>query len=174
MRSRLQRRIQRYGWDKAVGDYEAGWRTQLAPAQSLMLEMAGLKAGERVLDVACGTGLVSFRCVDAVGPGGWVVGTDLSGEMVAAAERLAAEKNIHNVAFERFHAEEMLLDEAPFDAAICGLGLMYVPNPLKALAEMRRWLKPGLARMSSSATEARWHLIRPRLNLPTNKRYLIL
>jgi len=143
MESRLQRRVQRYGWDKAVGDYEAGWRAQLEPAQSLMLDMAALQPGDRVLDVACGTGLVSFRIINAVGEKGAVVGTDISGEMVEAARRLAAERSVQNARFERFDAEELKVDEEPFDVAVCGLGLMYVPNPVKALEEMRRLLKPG-------------------------------
>ncbi len=143
MESRLQRRVQRYGWDKAVGDYEAGWRVQLEPAQSLMLEMAALQDGERVLDVACGTGLISFRIIDAVGENGAVVGTDISGEMVEAARRRAAERGVRNARFERFDAEDLKLDDEPFDAAVCGLGLMYVPNPVKALEQMRRLLKPG-------------------------------
>ena len=143
MEPKLQRRVQRYGWDKAVGDYEAGWRAQLEAAQSLMLDMAALRPGERVLDVACGTGLVSFRIADTVGAGGAVVGTDISGEMVEAARRLAAARGIANARFERLDAEDLALDEADFDAAVCGLGLMYVPDPVKALREMRRLLKPG-------------------------------
>ena len=143
MDPRLQRRVQRYGWDKAVDDYEAGWRAQLEPAQSLMLDMVALQAGEHVLDVACGTGLVSFRIVDAVGEEGAVVGTDISGEMVDAARRLAAERRIDNVRFERFDAEDLNLDCQPFDAAVCALGLMYVPNPVGAVEEMRRLLKSG-------------------------------
>lgn len=143
MDPRLQRRVQRYGWDKAVGDYEAGWRDQLEPAQSLMLQMAAVQPGENVLDVACGTGLVSFRVSDAVGENGSVLGTDISGEMVEAARNIAAERNIGNTKFERFDAEDLKIDDQTFDAALCGLGLMYVPNPVKAIAEMRRLLKPG-------------------------------
>ena len=143
MDARLQRRVQRYGWDKAVGDYEAGWRTQLEPAQSLMLEMAALQPGERVLDVACGTGLVSFRAVDAVGGSGAVVGTDISQEMVETARRLGVEAGFHNVTFERFDAEAMNLDGASFNAALCALGLMYFPEPANALGEMFRLLEPG-------------------------------
>ncbi len=96
MDARLQRRVQRYGWDKAVGDYEAGWRAQLEPAQSLMLDMADVRHGERVLDVACGTGLVSFRLADAVRATGAVVGTDISGEMVETARRTAADRGAWN------------------------------------------------------------------------------
>jgi ubiquinone/menaquinone biosynthesis C-methylase UbiE len=143
MDPRLQRRVQRYGWDKAAGDYEAGWRDQLEPAQSLMLEMAALRPGERVLDVACGTGLVSFRILDAVGETGAVVGTDISAEMVATAQASAVDRGIRNARFERFDAEAMALEEADFDAAICALGLMYFPDPVKALGEMFRLLKPG-------------------------------
>lgn len=143
MDARLQRRVQRYGWDKAVHDYEAGWRVQLEPAQSLMLALAAPRRGERVLDVACGTGLISFRIADAVGENGAVVGTDISGEMVEAARRTAIERGVGNAAFERFDAEDMKLEGEPFDAAVCGLGLMYLPDPVRGLQEMRRLLKPG-------------------------------
>lgn len=143
MDARLQRRVQRYGWDKAARDYEAGWRAQLEPAQSLMLEMAALQPGERVLDVACGTGLVSFRILDAVGETGSVLGTDISSEMVDTARRLAAERNIRNARFERFDAEAIDLGDAIFQAVVCALGLMYVPDPSKALGEMHRLLEPG-------------------------------
>ncbi|HEX6110809.1 MAG TPA: methyltransferase domain-containing protein [Geminicoccaceae bacterium] len=143
MDPRLQRRVQRYGWDRAVVAYEAGWRDQLEPAHSLMLDMAALRPGERVLDVACGTGLVSFRAAEAVGAAGAVVGTDISGEMVEMARRGAALRELANVTFERGDAEALPLPDAAFDAAVCGLGLMYVPDPVRALCEMRRLLRPG-------------------------------
>jgi ubiquinone/menaquinone biosynthesis C-methylase UbiE len=143
MDPRLQRRVQRYGWDRAVIAYEQGWRAQLKPAQSLMLDMAALRPGDRVLDVACGTGLVSFRAAEAVGEWGAVVGTDISGEMVEAARRNAARLEIGNATFERSDAEDLPFADATYDAAVCGLGLMYVPDPLRALCEMRRVLEPG-------------------------------
>jgi len=108
-----------------------------------MLDMAGAQAGERVLDVACGTGLVSFRLAAAVGVRGAVVGTDISGEMIEAARRQAAERGLDNASFERSDAEALPFADASFDAAVCGLGLMYVPDPVKALCEMRRLLRPG-------------------------------
>jgi ubiquinone/menaquinone biosynthesis C-methylase UbiE len=143
MDPRLQRRVQRYGWDRAVAAYEESWRAQLEPAHSLMLDMAALQPGERVLDVACGTGLVSFRMAEAVGEWGAVVGTDISGQMVEAARRSAAERDVDNASFERSDAEALPFADATFDAAVCGLGLMYVPDPVKALCEMRRALRPG-------------------------------
>ena len=68
MEPRLQRRVQRYGWDLAAGDYETLWQAQLAQAQTGLLAAASLAQGERVLDVACGTGLVSLQAARAVGP----------------------------------------------------------------------------------------------------------
>jgi ubiquinone/menaquinone biosynthesis C-methylase UbiE len=151
MDPRLQRRVQRYGWDRAVVAYEQGWRDQLEPAHSLMLDMVDLHPGERVLDVACGTGLISFRAAEAVGADGGVVGTDISGEMVETARRGAALRDLANVRFERGDAEALPLPDASFDAAVCGLGLMYVPDPVRALCEMRRLVRPG-----SRAAAAVW------------------
>jgi SAM-dependent methyltransferase len=82
MDPRLQRRVQRYGWDKAADHYEQYWASQLAPAQARLLEMAALEAGERVLDVACGTGLVTLQAARAVGPRGSVTATDISEVMI--------------------------------------------------------------------------------------------
>jgi ubiquinone/menaquinone biosynthesis C-methylase UbiE len=79
----------------------------------------------------------------AVGAGGAVVGTDISGQMVDEARRIAAKRALANTSFERADAEALPFAPATFDAAVCGLGLMYVPDPIRALAEMRRLLKPG-------------------------------
>jgi ubiquinone/menaquinone biosynthesis C-methylase UbiE len=143
MDPRLQRRVQRYGWDRAAASYEAGWRAQLEPAHSLMLDMVAARPAERVLDVACGTGLVSFRLAAAVGTAGAVVGTDISGEMVESARREATVRGFANLRFERSDAEALPYADASFDAAVCGLGLMYVADPVQALREMRRLLRPG-------------------------------
>lgn len=143
MDARLQRRIQRYGWDRSADRYEDYWRTQLEPAQSLMLRMAGLEAGERVLDLACGTGLVTLPAAEAVGPSGEVVGTDISQRMVELVAERAAERGIRHASFDRMDAEDLRFPDSSFDAVLCGLGLMYVPDPLRSLEEMLRVLRPG-------------------------------
>jgi ubiquinone/menaquinone biosynthesis C-methylase UbiE len=143
MEPKLQRRIQRYGWDKAVEYYEHSWKRQLQPAQTRLLEMAALQPGERVLDVACGTGLVTFRAAAQVGPGGAVIGTDIAARMVEHARQTATRKQLSHVTFERMGAEALQYSDGEFDAALCALGLMYVPQPLQALREMYRVLKPG-------------------------------
>lgn len=143
MDARLQKRVQRYGWDKAASHYERLWQAQLEPAQTTLLGMAGLTPGEQVLDVACGTGLVTFRAAVQVAPLGKVVGTDISEEMIVTARVIADAGSIENVIFERMDAEELAFDDGSFDAALCALGLMYAPNAEKALGEMHRVLKPG-------------------------------
>ena len=143
MEPSLQRRVQRYGWDRAAPDYESLWQVQLASAQSQLLALASLLPGEDVLDVACGTGLVTFSAAQAVGPAGRVLGIDLSGQMVEAARRRAEERKVLNASFVRMDAETLDLPDASFDVALCGLGLMYMPDPEKAVREMRRVLRPG-------------------------------
>ena len=143
MDARLQRRVQRYGWDKASGCYEEFWQEQLRPARERLMEMAALKAGETVLDIACGTGLVSFEAADIIGPAGSVLGTDISERMVENATAIAAENRISNAAFQWMDAEDLQVQSSSFDVALCSLGLMYMPDPRKALFEMHRALRPG-------------------------------
>jgi len=143
MEARVQRRVQRYGWDLAAHDYERLWQAQLGPAQADMLTRAGLRAGERVVDVACGTGLVSFAAAETVGATGHVLGVDISGAMVDAAQRRADALGIGHAAFARMDAEALDLGDAGFDVALCGLGLMYLPDPARAVRELCRVVRPG-------------------------------
>jgi ubiquinone/menaquinone biosynthesis C-methylase UbiE len=143
MSPRFQRRIQRYGWDKAAAHYESYWSRQIEPAQSRLLERAALHPGENVLDVACGTGLVTFRAAAKVGPSGSVLGTDISEKMVLAAREEAMRRGLGYVRFERAGAEEQAVDGERFDAALCSLGLMYFPDPLDALGRMHDALTPN-------------------------------
>lgn len=143
MNPKLQKRVQRYGWDKAASYYEKYWAEQLKPSQDRLLEMADLRPGEEVLDVACGTGLVTFRAAERLLPGGRIVGTDISEEMVVAARESAAVNCVSNASFERMDAEEENTSVQKFDAVLCSLGLMYFPDPVNALRQMRIALKKG-------------------------------
>jgi ubiquinone/menaquinone biosynthesis C-methylase UbiE len=143
MEARLQQRIQRYGWDLAATDYESLWQARLAEAQAALLAWASPASGEEVLDIACGTGLVSFEAARAVSVRGHVLGIDLSDRMVRAAERRAKEKNLSNCSFSRMDAETLALPDSSFDVVLCALGLMYMPGPEQALREMRRVLRAG-------------------------------
>jgi ubiquinone/menaquinone biosynthesis C-methylase UbiE len=139
----LQRRVQRYGWDKASACYETFWHQQLKPAQDILLDMADIRPGENVLDVACGTGLVSFQALTKLGNDGRIMGTDISERMIEKASSFAEYKKEYRVKFERMDAEDLKLKDGSFDVVLCALGLMYMPNPQKALEEMHRVLMPG-------------------------------
>jgi SAM-dependent methyltransferase len=143
MEAKLQRRIQRYGWDLGAEDYEPPWAAQLAVAQRKLLECAAPAPGERVLDVACGTGLIAFGAAAAVGPDGHVLGVDLSDRMVDGAQRRAHRQSVTNTHFLRMDAERLALADEGFDVALCALGLMYMPDPEEAVREMRRVVRPG-------------------------------
>ena len=143
MDPKLQRRVQRYGWDLAAAHYEALWQAQLAAAQRALIARAELVAGEHVLDLACGSGLVAMAAARAVGAGGRVLGVDLSGRMVVAAREAAAVQRLSNLGFERMDGEALALADASFDVALSGLGLMYMPEPRQALHELQRVLRPG-------------------------------
>ncbi len=143
MKPELQRRVQRYGWDYSSPHYENGWQHQLWPAQERLLSISDVKAGENVLDISCGTGLVTFPIAEAVQSSGKVVGIDLSEGMIDKAAEEAEKKGFPNISFRHMDAEELDLPDDSFDVAINSLGLMYYPNPDKAIQEMYRVVKPG-------------------------------
>lgn len=143
MKPELQRRVQKYGWDKAASHYEKGWQEQLWPAQESLLSEVDLRNGEKVLDVSCGTGLVSLPVAEIVQPKGSVTGIDLSTGMIEMARQRAKDEKIKNVSFRQMDAEALDFEDNNFDVVICSLGLMYFPFPERALKEMQRVLKPG-------------------------------
>jgi SAM-dependent methyltransferase len=143
MDTRLQRRVQRYGWERAADAYERHWHRPLAGVHGELLALAAPARGEVVLDVACGAGVVSLAAASAVGPPGRVLGVDLAEAMVQAARQRARSLGLGHASFERMDAEQLALPDASFDLALCVLGLMYVPDPDAALRELHRVLRPG-------------------------------
>ncbi len=143
MDARLQLRVQRYGWDRAAARYDASWQRSLAVAHRRLFDRLRLRSGDRVLDVACGTGGLACELAAAVGPAGQVVGIDLSQAMVDAAKARAAKAGLRNTCFDRMDAQALTMPDAAFDVVTCCFGLMYLPDPEQALAQMRRVLRPG-------------------------------
>lgn len=144
MDERLQLRVQRYGWDRSSDSYDRGWQRQLVPCHRRVLEMADLRPGEEVVDVACGTGLVTLPAAERIGPDGRVEAVDLSEAMVDVIEERAERHGLDDrVTADRMNAETLAYGDESFDAALCSLGLMYVPNPDRALEAFHRVLRPG-------------------------------
>lgn len=108
-----------------------------------MLSMAGVQSGARVLDVAAGAGDQTLDIARRVGPSGAVLATDFSAAILGHAKTNAARSGYANVETLVADAERLELPEASFDAAVCRLGLMLLPDPLQALRAMCRALKPG-------------------------------
>jgi SAM-dependent methyltransferase len=105
-----------------------------------LVEAAGVRTGERALDVACGTGAVTRLLAERVGPAGKVVGLDINPGMLAVA-RLAAPSG--SIEWLEGSVAKMPLPDASFDAVICQQGLQFVPEKAAALSEMHRVLKRG-------------------------------
>jgi len=113
-----------------------------AAANEKLLELANLRAGNRVLDVAAGTGDQTLMAAERVGPTGYVMATDISANMLKLAADAAREAGLTNVETRVMDAEKIDLDENSFDAVISRQGLMLFPNPVKVLTAMRRVVKP--------------------------------
>jgi len=108
-----------------------------------LVAAAGVTPGDRVLDVACGTGVVArtaaVRSVDAAN----VTGTDVNPGMLEAAARFAGEAGLGEVAWLECDAAAMPLPDDGFDVALCQQGLQFMPDKSGAMIEMARVLKPG-------------------------------
>ena len=111
----------------------------LGPWAPLLVEAVALARGERVLDVACGTGLVARIAAQRVGPAGRVVGVDLNPGMIAVARSLPAPIAAPIEWLER-SALDLRLPDASFDSVLCQQGLQFFPDKLVALGQMRRVL----------------------------------
>jgi SAM-dependent methyltransferase len=129
-------------------------RTMFAPVTQTLIEEAGIIEGQSVLDVAGGPGEPSLTIAELVGPKGWVTCTDAVAEMVSAAEHQALRRGLKNISFRQCQADSLPFEENSFDVAVCRLGVMFFPDPLRALREMLRVIKPE-GRLSFAV----WHEI---------------
>lgn len=118
-------------------------KTWLGPATELMLDMAQVKKGQRILDVAAGAGEQSITAAERVGPEGYVLATDLSPRILEFAMELAAEKGLKNIEVKEMDGEDLTVPDNSFDVVISRVGLIFFPDQQKALKEMLRVLKPG-------------------------------
>lgn len=117
----------------------------LAPVTDTMFEMARLAPGDRVLDVAGGSGEPALTAVARVSPGGYVLSTDIATNLVRLAAQNARARGLDADQFEArvMDGEHLDLPDASFDAVLSRLGLIYFPDRPRALAEMHQVLKPG-------------------------------
>lgn len=137
---------QRTQWDKAAPGWEKHGpeiRDWLRLSTTEMMDKAGVAVGQTVLDVAAGSGDQSLDLAGRVGPEGQVVATDISAVMLDFAKANADAAGYRNVRTHLADAQDLRLPDASFDAAVCRLGLMFLPDPLAGLTSLFRTLKSG-------------------------------
>lgn len=103
----------------------------------VLAEIAGIKPGDRVLDIACGTGVLAREAATRAGPTGRVTGLDLNEGMLAVAQRLGPQ-----IAWRHGDATKLAFEDGSFDAVLSQFGLMFFPDRVAALREMWRVLAP--------------------------------
>jgi len=116
-------------------------RTMFGPITQALIEDAEIVEGDAVLDVAGGAGEPSLTIAKTVGPTGSVICTDVTEEMVAAAQSEAQRHGVTNIAFRQCAADSLPFANNSFDAVVCRLGVMFFPDPLAGLREMLRVAK---------------------------------
>jgi ubiquinone/menaquinone biosynthesis C-methylase UbiE len=113
-----------------------------APWASYLVQFANVQPGERVLDVACGTGIVARQIAPRLGSQGTVIGLDLNPDMLNVG-RAAAEREGLAIGWRVSPAEELQFPDGSFDLVVCQFGLMFFTDRHKALTEMYRVLRTG-------------------------------
>jgi len=128
-------RLEREGWERVASDYDRWWSPLTRQFVEPLLDAAEVKAGSRVLDLACGPGYVSEA---AAARGAVPLGLDFSPAMVAIAR-----KRLPVISFEVGDAQRIAQPDAAFDAVVMGFGILHLPEPEHCLEEARRVLRPG-------------------------------
>jgi len=160
---------------RAAATYNAAADTYDDPANSFWarfghrtIERLQLQAGERVLDICCGSGASAIPAAEAVGPKGSVLGVDLAENLLQRARAKAISQGLQNVEFRVGDMLNLGLPESHFDAVVCVLGIFFVPDMPAAVRSLWHVLCPGgkLAittwgpRFFEPATSAFWNSIR--------------
>lgn len=136
---------QRHEWGQSATGWKHYWGTWERGAQHVnarLVELAEIQLGHQVLDIASGLGEPALTVARKVGTAGKVVGTNIAPEMLAMAWAEAEALGLSNIEFREMDAEAPDLPVHSFDAILCRLGLMFLPNLSTALTKLRQLLIP--------------------------------
>ena len=149
------RKFEHAGWEQAAAQYDATFARATAPFVEALLDTAGVAAGMTVLDVCCGTGVVTAA---AARHGARAVGVDFSPAMLNQARQAYPA-----LQFDKGDAEALSYADRSFDAVVSNFGVHHVPSPEKAIAEAFRVLRSGgrvaFATWAAPAENIAWRLL---------------
>ena len=137
---------QKAAWDDSAEGWKRWWPTFERAAQTVndrLVELASVRAGNHVLDIATGSGEPALTAARAVGQSGRVVAVDMSPGMLAIARERIDAAGLKNVELVESDAESLSLDAHSFDAVLCRWGLMFMPDLDGVVRGMHRALKPS-------------------------------
>ncbi|WP_051969947.1 class I SAM-dependent methyltransferase [Kitasatospora azatica] len=132
-----------HAFSLAAEEYDEANGGFFNPIGAKLAGLAGLRPGDRVLDVGCGRGAVLFAALAEVGPEGYVVGVDLAPGMVRATCSEATGRGLRNVSVRVDDAEALGFPDHSFEAALSSFAVIFTPDPAAALASLHRVLVPG-------------------------------
>jgi ubiquinone/menaquinone biosynthesis C-methylase UbiE len=145
--SRQYKEGQRQGWDSVAGGWQKWWNITETAAEKVskrLIELAEIKRGSRVLDIATGIGEPAITAAKQLGNSGHVLATDISSQMLSIAKQRATSLGLEQVIeFKEGDAETIDLPASTFDAALCRFGLMFLPDLRTGLSNIYRSLVDG-------------------------------
>ena len=149
------REFEHAGWQQAAAEYDTTFARATAPFAAALLDAAGVAAGLRVLDLCCGTGVVTAAAADR---GARPIGVDFSAAMLAEARRAHPQ-----LQFDQADAEALPYADESFDVVVANFGVHHLPSPEQAMAEVCRVLAPGgraaLTTWAAPAKNTAWRLL---------------
>lgn len=116
---------------------------QIEPFEQSVLQSAGLSSGMTALDVGCGAGFVTALMAKMVGEDGEVLGVDASDDLLATAHAIGAASEVDNISFQKADIYQLMLPENSVDFVYSRLVFQHLQDPLAALQQLHRVLKPG-------------------------------
>src|SRR3954452_18393790 len=141
------RQESRASWQSAAASWDAhgeSLRRETMPVSMWMVDALGPQPGDRLLELAAGPGDTGFLAAELIRPGGELICSDLVPEMLSVAQRRAAALGLDNVRFKQIDPDTSIdLEAASLDGVLCRWGYMLMADPVTALQETRRVLKPG-------------------------------
>ena len=155
-------------WEKLAADFSA-WLPMLAPYGERLIELANPQSGDRVLDLACGTGEPGITLARAR-PDLCVVAMDQARGMAGAAAWVAKKEGLSNIRFAVTRGENIAAGDGAFDRVICRFGVMLFDNPAAGMGEIARVVKPG-GTVALTVWDRPEHVLCPALTLNVMERF---